>query len=447
MDMKSKNARILPIILLLIVSLTVMGISGWLWYDTTVDRSGWAEREGIRYYRDFYGDPLSGWLTLEDQTYHLSPEGIPETGWQTIEQSRYYFRENGTLATGWQVLEDGTYYFGSDGAMRSGWLELDEARYYLDNGRLVTGWQDIDGKRRFFGTDGAIPTGFTKIGNEIYYFHSDGTFLTGDANIGGLEYFFYEDGVLHTGWRITDAGRRYYFIDGSMALSWQQLDGKYYCFDDSGFARIGWYTEGEYNYYFLEDGSAATGPTVVDGLTHYFTPKGIEVILVNRDNPVPSYYHRELVTVTGWHQVDSRCYNSLMQMLNDCNAAGISYTFNSGYRTIAEQTLILETRTQEHMENYDLDYDEARKKALQTVAIPGTSEHHLGLAVDLLGSEAIAWFSEHCWDYGFIIRYTEEKEPITGIIDEPWHFRYVGTEVSLDMKNSGLCLEEYLGAA
>ena len=71
---------------------------------------------------------------------------------------------------------------------------------------------------------------------------------------------------------------------------------------------------------------------------------------------------------------------------------------------------------------------------------------HLGLAVDLLGSKAVPWFTEHCWDYGFIVRYTEEKEPITGIIDEPWHFRYVGTEVSLDMKNTGLCLEEYLGA-
>jgi hypothetical protein len=66
--------------------------------------------------------------------------------------------------------------------------------------------------------------------------------------------------------------------------------------------------------------------------------------------------------------------------------------------------------------------------------------------VDLLGTEAVAWLTEHCWDYGFIVRYTEDKEWITGIVDEPWHFRYVGTRVSLDMKNSGLCLEEYLGA-
>jgi D-alanyl-D-alanine carboxypeptidase len=84
---------------------------------------------------------------------------------------------------------------------------------------------------------------------------------------------------------------------------------------------------------------------------------------------------------------------------------------------------------------------------LQSVAVPGTSEHHLGLAVDIIGKAAQDWLSVHCWEYGFILRYTGDKAAITGIIDEPWHFRYVGTEVSMDMKGSGLCLEEYLGAA
>ena len=55
-------------------------------------------------------------------------------------------------------------------------------------------------------------------------------------------------------------------------------------------------------------------------------------------------------------------------------------------------------------------------------------------------------FPNLCWEYGFILRYTADKESITGITDEPWHFRYVGKEVSMDMKDSGLCLEEYLGA-
>ena len=112
-----------------------------------------------------------------------------------------------------------------------------------------------------------------------------------------------------------------------------------------------------------------------------------------------------------------------------------------------EQTDILEKRTQEHMKEFDLDFDEARKKALETVAVPGTSEHQIGLAVDISGEAANIWLAEHCWEYGFILRYTEEKAEITGITNEPWHFRYVGREISMDMKDSGLCLEEYLGAA
>ena len=67
--------------------------------------------------------------------------------------------------------------------------------------------------------------------------------------------------------------------------------------------------------------------------------------------------------------------------------------------------------------------------------------------MDLVGKEANEWLAQNCWEYGFILRYPEGKEEITGISNEPWHFRYVGTRVSLDMKDTGLCLEEYLGAA
>lgn len=444
--METKRNRRLPVILLLLLSLTVMAVSGWLWYDTNIDRSGWAQRDGIRYYRDFYGEPASGWLDLEGERYYLDEVGVAVTGWQTLQGRRYYFAADGIMASGWQKLDGQTYYFGSDGVMVTGWLDWEGARYYLDGGQRVADWQEIEGEWRYFDEDGILCTGFTVVDGMVYYFREDGTCLTGEQEIQGLYYYFREDGTLFTGWRETDQGRHYYYGDGVMAYGWEEIDGKYYCFDSDGFAMTGWYQEGEYRYFFLEDGAAAVGPATIDGQLHYFTPKGIEVILVNRDHPVPEDYQPDLVTVTEWHQVDKRCYEALTQMLADCNEAGIEYIFNSGYRTLKEQTTILETRTQEHMKVYDLDYEEAREKALETVAIPGTSEHHLGLAVDLLGADAIAWLTEHCWEYGFIVRYTEEKQEITGIIDEPWHFRYVGRSVSLDMKDSGLCLEEYLGA-
>jgi D-alanyl-D-alanine carboxypeptidase len=105
-------------------------------------------------------------------------------------------------------------------------------------------------------------------------------------------------------------------------------------------------------------------------------------------------------------------------------------------------------------------HDEATANAMTAsfVAVPGRSEHHTGLAVDIVGydytygtypgsTRAVqAWLKEHCWEYGFILRYTEEKVHLTGYAAETWHFRYVGVEVSMAMKDTGLCLEEYLGA-
>ena len=87
------------------------------------------------------------------------------------------------------------------------------------------------------------------------------------------------------------------------------------------------------------------------------------------------------------------------------------------------------------------------------VALPGASEHQLGLAADInadgirsAGYEVYDWLEENSCQYGFIRRYPEEKTEITGVENEPWHYRYVGVEAATDMKNTGLCLEEYLEA-
>ncbi len=443
--MRRKRRLILPtfIVILLLGSL---GYGGWLWYDANVDRSGWADQDGVRIYRDFYGDPASGWTELADGRYYFNPDGTPRTDWQDIGGNTYFFQPSGAMYTGWLELDGKIYYFGSNGIMVEGWLWREEGRYYLMNGQVSTGWQMIDGGRYYFDGNGIMAMGFTDLDGSRYYFDEGGLLVTGMATIDERIFYFGDDGIMRTGWDETGEGRRYFYPDGPMARGWTAIDGALYYFEENGLLVTGWMTIGEYTYYLHSDGQAAVGPTEIDGQTHYFTPKGIEVVLVNALNPVPDYYEMELINVVGYHDVDARCYDALVRMLEDCTNAGVEYIFNSAYRTIKEQTEILEARTAEHMEEYGLSYEKAKKKALETVAIPGTSEHHLGLAVDLLGSEAVAWLQEHCWDYGFILRYTEEKYPITGIVDEPWHFRYVGTEVSLDMKGSGLCLEEYLGA-
>ena len=441
--MKTKVRIFLPLLLVLVIVGACVG--GWFWYDRNVDRSGWVEKDGVRFYQDFYADPVSGWLELDEGRYYFREDGTPNTGWQSVDGVTYYFGDNGIMHTGWLELNGKLHYFGGNGAMVEGWLWLEEGRYYLKDGALLTGWQEIDGSRYYFSEEGLAALGFAEIDGNTYYF-DNGVLATGLTAIGEELFFFGEDGIQNTGWQEFPEGKRYFSPEGPMATGWQAIADGLYLFTEEGIARTGWYQEGEYRYYFREDGRAAVGPTVIDGQMRYFTPKGIHVVLVNGLNPVPDWYQLDAVNVVDYHDVDRLCYDALMQMLADLKAAGIEYTFNSAYRTITEQTTILEYRTREHMKTYNLDFREARDKAYETVAVPGTSEHHLGLAVDLLGDAAVAWLSEHCWDYGFIIRYTEEKESITGIVDEPWHFRYVGREVSLDMKDSGLCLEEYLGA-
>jgi hypothetical protein len=238
---------------------------------------------------------------------------------------------------------------------------------------------------------------------------------------------------MHTGWLEEEDAIRYYLPEsGCMAKAWQDIGGKLYYFGEDGVMRTGWLELGEYRYYLYEDGHAAVGPNEIEGTTYYFTPKGIHVVLVNSDHKVPSYYTKNLVTIMEPHRVSDVCLEPLKMMLSDCEQAGISYTFNSAFRSIDEQTAILEYRTLEHMRDFNMTFSEARKKALETVAIPDTSEHQLGLSVDLVGKTINDWLAQHCWEYGFILRYPQGKQHITGITNEPWHFRYVGTAVSMD---------------
>ena len=104
------------------------------------------------------------------------------------------------------------------------------------------------------------------------------------------------------------------------------------------------------------------------------------------------------------------------------------------------------------MKDNGLSRSKARARALRTVAEPGCSEHHLGLAFDITakgasgfkGTKQCKWLHAHCWDYGFIVRYQEDKTDITGFAAEEWHIRYVGVEHAVAMRDGNLCLEEYL---
>ncbi|MDE6960046.1 MAG: M15 family metallopeptidase, partial [Lachnospiraceae bacterium] len=104
-------------------------------------------------------------------------------------------------------------------------------------------------------------------------------------------------------------------------------------------------------------------------------------------------------------------------------------------------------------------HEEAVKEAAKVVAVPGTSEHQLGLTVDFLtgsykrldegirNTKEYKWIEEHAWEYGYVVRYPSGKSGITGIISEPWHLRYVGIPAAKLMMEQEICLEEFLGVA
>ena len=177
--------------------------------------------------------------------------------------------------------------------------------------------------------------------------------------------------------------------------------------------------------------------------------------LVNWAHPIGEEPDIDLTWVRADIYVDSRCYEDLSAMLETCRSEGLTPLVCSGYRDLAYQTELFENKIQ-RLQSKGMTEQEAYESARTIVAIPGTSEHHLGLAVDIVDysyqelneqQEQTAvqkWLMEHCWEYGFILRYPNGKSDITGIVYEPWHYRYVGREVAAEIWNSGLCMEEYL---
>ncbi len=190
---------------------------------------------------------------------------------------------------------------------------------------------------------------------------------------------------------------------------------------------------------------------------YYVQPKDVsdwKLMLVNDWNAMPSDYESTVSFVpVGSQKVDSRILADLQAMMTAGKAHGIGV--QSGYRS-AEHQGTLYWRQVQYRRNAGQSELAAQKAAGQVVKRPGYSEHNTGLAVDLGGSgnfrleqdfentAAFKWLIENCADYGFILRFPKGKEAITGVIYEPWHYRYVGKEAAREIMDNGLCLEEYL---
>ena len=190
----------------------------------------------------------------------------------------------------------------------------------------------------------------------------------------------------------------------------------------------------------------------LDNITHHVASEdnGWNLILVNRNSYIPDDYKVELTELSNGEKVDSRIYPELQEMFNDARAQGYGLFVREGYRTQEEQQQLLEEKIEAY-ENEGKSKSEAKKLAEQWVAIPGTSEHQLGIAVDInadttksSSDDVYSWLAENAHKYGFIKRYPSDKTDITGVINEPWHYRYVGKEAALEIYSQGMCLEEYI---
>ena len=162
-----------------------------------------------------------------------------------------------------------------------------------------------------------------------------------------------------------------------------------------------------------------------------------------------------MVQLNNGQNIDSRAYEDLQQMMDTARAEGYDPYICSSWRSHETQVRLFEEEIQSYKKQ-GYSEREAEVQAAQWVAVPGTSEHELGLALDIVSVEnqrleesqentpTQQWLMEHCYEYGFILRYPKDKEDITGIGYEPWHYRYVGQDHARAIHESGVCLEEYV---
>jgi LAS superfamily LD-carboxypeptidase LdcB len=174
-----------------------------------------------------------------------------------------------------------------------------------------------------------------------------------------------------------------------------------------------------------------------------------ELMLVNTDSTLDDTYEPPEIAYLDSNQcpVDSRIAEALTAFAEAARAEGLPVYLSSGYRPYSEQQYLYQRK---------ISQGYSAEEAATIVAVPGTSEHQTGLSCDITDvyretkdssledTDTYKWLVEHCQEYGFIVRYPNDKQEITNIIYEPWHFRYVGVEAATYIMENNLCLEEFL---
>ena len=179
------------------------------------------------------------------------------------------------------------------------------------------------------------------------------------------------------------------------------------------------------------------------------------LILVNKQHPIPEDYTFTLGTIKGSMKCDERILMQLGEMMQAARSVGVTLVIRSPYRNDARQEYLFDRKVKNNMKK-KMSYLEAFRAGAQAVTIPGSSEHQIGLALDIVSdtytmldegfadTDAGKWLADNSYRYGFILRYPKGKEDITGIAFEPWHFRYVDVPAATYIYQNQLSLEEFV---
>ena len=178
------------------------------------------------------------------------------------------------------------------------------------------------------------------------------------------------------------------------------------------------------------------------------------LVLINKQNSIPDDYTFQLGTIKGKMQCDKRILEDLLAMLEAAEEGGVNLTICSPYRDLEYQQMLFNRKIERYMKR-GMSYMEAYQLSSQAVTVPGASEHQIGLALDIVCNDYMSldegfgdtkagkWLATNSCRFGFILRYPEGKENITGIEYEPWHFRYVGKAAATVIMEQGISLEEF----
>lgn len=198
------------------------------------------------------------------------------------------------------------------------------------------------------------------------------------------------------------------------------------------------------------------GSALSDALSRTVPVQKEELLLVNKNHPLEETYRPTLKKMSDYGvEVDASIYEALNDMLADGEKEGLCFWVASAYRSMERQRELLDEDIGT-LVRQGLSYSEAYEEAVRETMPVGCSEHATGLAVDLVAkdyqmlderqanTDEIKWLQKNCSQYGFILRYPEGKEDITGVSYESWHFRYVGVDAAKEIMSQGITLEEYL---